>query len=142
MKYSASIKMTLALAAFSAFGSTLPTISVAKEFDVCQLETVPEYIRTRITRRADYAEILERMFDSCPDAALALVEAATAAIDDDNDNEVDRGDDNGPGGGNPPGDDGPGDDGPGDDGPGDDGPGDDGPGDDGPGDDGPGDFLG
>ncbi|MBW4708107.1 hypothetical protein KX928_09935 [Roseobacter sp. YSTF-M11] len=128
MKYSAFIKLTVVAAGIATLGAGVPTQSIAKEYNVCQLETIPEHIRKRITKRADFADILSRMFEYCPDSALALTEAATASINENFDDETERKNDGkdpsgptqsgGTPGGETPGDDGPGDDGPGDDGPG------------------------
>ncbi|MFK7746417.1 MAG: hypothetical protein AB8B47_15290 [Roseobacter sp.] len=127
---------------------SVPTTAQAQQWNMCQWEEIPTNVLERVVRRSEYPDLLERMFDVCPDAALALTEAPTGSVADDGPDTRDTAGDrvnseepstgptpDGPEG-EGPGDDGPGDDGPGDDGPGDDGPGDDGPDDDSPGDDG------
>ncbi|MEP4991242.1 MAG: hypothetical protein ABJV68_26650 [Paracoccaceae bacterium] len=80
MTYSVFLRTSVAVASFAILATNIPTQSHAEKYNICQLDTVPVNIQRRITRRADFEEILGEMFASCPDAALALTEAATASI--------------------------------------------------------------
>ena len=115
MKCAAILKTTAVIATFAISAINIPTQSHAEEYDMCELGTVPDNIKRKIIRRSDFESILRRMFSNCPDAALALTEAATASIlipepperngDPDSDRPGDGPgpDDGGPGGGSLPG---------------------------------------
>ncbi|MEM9576567.1 MAG: hypothetical protein AAF999_06105 [Pseudomonadota bacterium] len=94
-----------------------------KRWDMCDWRKIPDGVLARIERRSDYEDILRRMFNSCPDAALALTDRPTASTSDRDMRDDQRGrerDGDGPSEG--PGNDGPAGDGPGGEGPGNDGP--------------------
>lgn len=55
--------------------------SEVKKWDVCNWVQIPETAMDRITNRTDFDEILGRMFDACPDSALALTDRPTASVD-------------------------------------------------------------
>lgn len=51
-----------------------------KRWDMCDWEKIPTNVVQRITNRADYDDILRRMFDACPDSALSLTDRPTATL--------------------------------------------------------------
>ncbi|MEP2471958.1 hypothetical protein [Roseobacter sp.] len=108
--YSITIKTVLAATTVIALAGLTPTQSSAKEYDLCHWDEIPATVLDRIEYRADFGEILERMFANCPASALALTDRPTAAINDNIDNDTPRadadGDSNNPGGGDNGGDNG------------------------------------
>ncbi|MEP2293146.1 MAG: hypothetical protein ABJH94_12695 [Paracoccaceae bacterium] len=80
MKKPNFLKTSVALTGVACLSITLPTQSFAKQYDVCQLETVPDNILKRITKRSDFGDILQQMFLNCPESALVLTDAPTAAV--------------------------------------------------------------
>ena len=58
----------------------LPQNADAKQWDMCSWEEIPHHVIKRIAKRPDYPEIVSRMYDSCPEAALALTDPATSSI--------------------------------------------------------------
>ncbi|AEI93350.1 hypothetical protein ROBYS_02940 [Roseobacter sp. OBYS 0001] len=61
-------------------------------WDMCNWEKIPANVVQRITNRADYDDILRRMFESCPDSALSLTDRPTATISTSPGTPGDRGD--------------------------------------------------
>ncbi|MEP2028909.1 MAG: hypothetical protein ABJI96_09430 [Paracoccaceae bacterium] len=80
MKFPVLLNTSLVAATLAVVATNVPSQSLAEEFNMCDLHAVPEQIKRKVTRRADYDDILRLMFSNCPEAALALTEAATAAI--------------------------------------------------------------
>ncbi len=76
------------------------TTTANAEYNLCQIDTVPESVIERTIRHPEFGKILERMLVLCPEAALSLTEAATAAVAGSPDEEPDfGGSDNGGSGG-------------------------------------------
>lgn len=114
-----STRATLAVAATFALTLSAPNevhaqaglfgTQEVKRWNMCDWWNIPDSALRRIERRSDYADILRRMFDSCPDAALALTDRPTATSggsgvsDDQRGRESDTNDDEdgGDDGGNP-----------------------------------------
>lgn len=61
-----------------------------KRWDMCDWRKIPDGVLARIERRSDYEDILRRMFNSCPDAALALTDRPTATTGGSTDNSDDQ----------------------------------------------------
>ncbi|MEP0960804.1 MAG: hypothetical protein ABJL72_07400 [Roseobacter sp.] len=55
--------------------------SEIRQWNVCDWEKIPDNVMQRITKRADFDDILRRMFDSCPDSALAFTDQPTASVE-------------------------------------------------------------
>jgi hypothetical protein len=53
-----------------------------RRWNMCDWHRIPENVLRRIAQRNDYDDILRRMFDSCPEAALSLTDQPTATISD------------------------------------------------------------
>ncbi len=131
MKISISKSASLIVAASFALSLSSPNQAQAqsglfgtqevKRWDMCDWRKIPDGVLARIERRSDYEDILRRMFNSCPDAALALTDRPTATTsgndnrDDQRGREPDNNDDGEPDSG--PENDGPTGDGPDDNGP-------------------------
>ena len=79
MKNATFLKSSVALTGVAILSFAMPTQSVAKQYDMCQLETIPDNVLRNITKRADYGDILQQMVTNCPASALALTEAAIGA---------------------------------------------------------------
>ncbi len=52
----------------------------ADEYNLCDIEEVPEDVRARVRGRADFDEILLQMTEVCGDSALILAEGPTASV--------------------------------------------------------------
>ncbi|ABG31808.1 hypothetical protein CEP88_01150 [Roseobacter denitrificans] len=50
------------------------------KWDMCNWENIPQNVVMRITNRADYDDILRRMFEACPESALSLTDRPTASL--------------------------------------------------------------
>ena len=78
--------LTIAGALMIAIAAPLPahaglfSASEVKRWDVCDWERIPDNVMERITNRNDFDDILRRMFDACPDSALALTDRPTASV--------------------------------------------------------------
>lgn len=88
MKTISNTKSAVLIAATVLAPLALPTTAVAgplgtsevRQWNICEWDRMPESVLNRITKRADYDDILRRMFDACPDSALGLTDRPTASI--------------------------------------------------------------
>ena len=100
MKMSISKSTSVALAAAFVLSFQSPSQAQAqsglfgaqevKRWDMCDWTKIPDGVLARIERRNDYEDILRRMFNSCPDSALALTDRPTATTNDASDNRDDQ----------------------------------------------------
>ena len=52
-----------------------------QRWDMCNWDEIPEHVLRKISRRDDFEDILNRMFDQCPQAALSFADRPTATVD-------------------------------------------------------------
>lgn len=65
-----------------ALSFSTPQKAEAKQWNMCAWEEIPRSVLKRIVQRSDYSDILERMSDSCPEAAFALLNPSTVSTSD------------------------------------------------------------
>lgn len=82
MKFTVSISTCIAASAFAALSVLAPTQASAKQYNMCSWEEIPGHVLNRIENRSDYQDILQRMFDNCPESALSLTDRPTASINE------------------------------------------------------------
>jgi hypothetical protein len=88
MKHTLTVKSAIVIASTLMAPIAIPSSALAgpfgtsetRQWNVCDWERIPEHVVTRITKRADYDEILRRMFNVCPDSALGLTDRPTASV--------------------------------------------------------------
>ena len=90
MKYLVFLKASAAVVSLAVLATNVPTQSYAEQYDMCRLETVPDNIKRKISRRSDFKNVLQLMFENCPESALALTEAATASIGQESSDDGER----------------------------------------------------
>ena len=90
MKYGVFLKASAAVVSLAVLATNVPTQSYAEQYNMCRLDTVPDNIKRKISRRSDYKNILGLMFEHCPESALALTEAATASIGQESSDDGER----------------------------------------------------
>ncbi|MEM6887076.1 MAG: hypothetical protein AAF636_02940 [Pseudomonadota bacterium] len=73
-----TVGVSFAVAATMSFAA--PQQAEAREWNMCNWEEIPAHVLNRITNRADFDDILRRMFDNCADAALGLTDRPTASL--------------------------------------------------------------
>ena len=56
--------------------------SQTNRWDMCRWDVIPDNVLRRIEQRDDYADILRRMFEYCPESALGLTDHPTATVSD------------------------------------------------------------
>ena len=54
--------------------------SQTNRWDMCRWDVIPDNVLRRIEKRDDYADILRRMFEYCPESALGLTDRPTATL--------------------------------------------------------------
>jgi uncharacterized membrane protein YgcG len=79
MKFPIHSTASIVLLTAAAISFSTPQKVEAKQWNMCAWEEIPHNVVKRIARRSDYADILGHMFENCPESALMLTEAATAA---------------------------------------------------------------
>lgn len=80
MKLSLFPTIGTALFVATSFLVVTPQQAGAKQWDMCSWEEIPLHVMKRIAKRPDYAEILNRMNDNCPDSLLAFTDTATSSV--------------------------------------------------------------
>ena len=80
MKLSLFPTIGTALFVVTSFLVVTPQQAGAKHWDMCSWEEIPLHVMKRIAKRPDYAEILNRMNDNCPDSLLAFTDTATSSV--------------------------------------------------------------
>ncbi len=73
------LKLTITATSI-AIGTVGSTTTASAAYNLCEINTVPEAVIKKTIKHPDFGEILERMLIACPEAALSLTEAATAAV--------------------------------------------------------------
>ncbi|MEM7075642.1 MAG: hypothetical protein AAGA28_17185 [Pseudomonadota bacterium] len=88
MTYRNAIHSCVVAAGIALIGATAPTFASAASVNMCKWDELPDGVVQTIKQRADYASILEQMFDACPESALSLTEGATGTIGNNNSNRT------------------------------------------------------
>lgn len=82
MKVSINSTACIVLLAAASFSVATPQKAEAKQWNMCNWEEIPRGVMKRIQKRGDYPDILKRMNDHCPDAALLLMNPSTGSSSD------------------------------------------------------------
>ena len=90
MRISVYSKAAVLSATFLLASMASASAEQTNKWNMCNWEQIPENVVQRITNRADYDDILRRMFDACPDSALSLTDRPTATLSINEDAAGDR----------------------------------------------------
>jgi len=82
MKVTIHCTAGIVLLTAAAISLSTPQKVEAKEWNMCAWEEIPRNVMKKIVQRSDYADILQRMSENCPDAAFALTNPSTISSSD------------------------------------------------------------
>ena len=82
MKVTLHSTASIVLLTAAAISLSTPQKAEAKEWNMCAWEEIPRNVMKKIVQRSDYADILRRMSENCPDAAFALTNPSTVSTSD------------------------------------------------------------